>query len=86
MPTLFPSYAFPRYVAGGPLAADNIKCQLNPIDFTDYAASFSSAGRTPAAQHLSQRRMPVVEAKPDRGRAVGVIWSGAGESRLDTTK
>jgi hypothetical protein len=40
--TLFPSYAFPRYVAGGPLAANIIKCQLKPIDLNDYKVSFSS--------------------------------------------
>jgi Tannase-like family of unknown function (DUF6351) len=33
---LFPSFAFPRYVAGGPLAADVIKCQLKPLDRKDY--------------------------------------------------
>lgn len=41
--TLFPSYAFPRYVAGGPLAANNMKCQLKPVDLADYAVSFTSA-------------------------------------------
>ena len=41
--TLFPSFAFPRYVAGGPLAANNMKCQLKPIDLSDYAVSFTSA-------------------------------------------
>ena len=40
--TLFPSYAFPRYVAGGPLAANILKCQLKPIDMNDYAVSFTS--------------------------------------------
>ena len=37
---LFPSFAFPRYVAGGPLAADIIKCQLKPIDRMDYQVKF----------------------------------------------
>jgi hypothetical protein len=41
--TLFPSYAFPRYVAGGPLAANIIKCQLKLIDLNDYQVSFTSA-------------------------------------------
>jgi hypothetical protein len=44
--TLFPSFAFPRDVAGGPLAANNIKCQLKPIDLADYAVSFISAELT----------------------------------------
>ena len=37
----FPSYAFPRYVAGGPLAANIMKCQLKPADGKDYTASFT---------------------------------------------
>ena len=37
----FPSYAFPRYEAGGPLAADILKCQLKPIDPRDYAGRLS---------------------------------------------
>jgi hypothetical protein len=41
--TLFPSYAFPRHVAGGRLAASNMKCQLKPVDLADYAVSFTSA-------------------------------------------
>jgi Tannase-like family of unknown function (DUF6351) len=39
--TLFPSFAFPRYAAGGPLAADIIKCQLKPLARGDYEAKFS---------------------------------------------
>jgi len=39
--TLFPSFAFPRYVAGGPLAADIIKCQLKPVDRRDYEVKFA---------------------------------------------
>lgn len=41
--TLFPSYAFPRYVAGGPLAADILKCRLQRVERRDYAVSFSDA-------------------------------------------
>ena len=44
--TLFPSFAFPRYVAGGPLAANIIKCQLKPIDMNGYAVSLTSAELT----------------------------------------
>jgi hypothetical protein len=39
--TLFPSFAFPRYVAGGPLAADIIKCRLKPLDRGDYQVKFA---------------------------------------------
>ena len=40
---LFPSFAFPRYVAGGPVSADVLKCRLKPLDRADYKASFSDA-------------------------------------------
>ncbi len=39
--TLFPTFAFPRYVAGGPLKANVYKCQLKPIDARDYAVTFT---------------------------------------------
>jgi hypothetical protein len=38
---LFPSYAFPRYIAGGTLAADIIQCQLKPLKPEDYKVTFS---------------------------------------------
>ncbi|MDE2369623.1 MAG: hypothetical protein KGN16_11680 [Burkholderiales bacterium] len=41
--TLMPSYAFPRYAAGGPLAADVLKCDLKPLAAGDYAVSFTAA-------------------------------------------
>jgi hypothetical protein len=41
--TLFPSFSFPRYVAGGPLAADIIKCSLKPLDRKDYNVKFEDA-------------------------------------------
>ena len=40
---LFPSFAVPRLVAGGPLAADVLKCQLKPVDAGDYKVRFTSA-------------------------------------------
>jgi hypothetical protein len=40
---LFPSYAFPRYEAGSSVAADNLKCQLKPVNVHDYQASFTPA-------------------------------------------
>jgi len=43
--THYPSYGFPRLVAGGPLAADVLKCQLKPIDPKDYAAPMTAAER-----------------------------------------
>jgi hypothetical protein len=41
--TLYPSYASPRYIAGGPLAANILKCRLKDVDARDYAVQFSEA-------------------------------------------
>jgi len=41
--TLYPSYTFPRYVAGGPLVANIIACRLKAVDMDDYAVAFTSA-------------------------------------------
>ena len=41
--TLMPSYAFPRYAAGGPLAADILKCELKPPTPSDYTVTFTAA-------------------------------------------
>ena len=43
--TLFPVGLAPELVAGAPLALDVIKCQLKPIDMSDYAVPFSSEQR-----------------------------------------
>jgi hypothetical protein len=40
---LYPVYSNPRKEAGGPLAADIMKCQLKPIDAKDYARPFGGA-------------------------------------------
>lgn len=40
--TLFPSYASPRYAAGGTLAANIIKCQLKALDPGVYKVAFTS--------------------------------------------
>jgi len=39
--TRFPTFAFPRYVAGGPLAANAYKCHLKRIDPRDYTVTFT---------------------------------------------
>jgi hypothetical protein len=39
--TLFPSWTFPRQVAGGPVAANIMKCSLKTINVADYTATFS---------------------------------------------
>jgi hypothetical protein len=43
---LYPVYSNPRKEAGGPLAADTLKCQLEPIDVGDYKVTFSAAERS----------------------------------------
>ena len=43
---LYPVYSNPRHEAGGPLAANVLKCQLKPIDAKDYSVQFSPAERT----------------------------------------
>ena len=44
--TLWPSYSFPRKEAGGPLAANILKCQLKPVVATDYAVPMSATDLT----------------------------------------
>ena len=39
---LYPANSFPRGVAGSPLAADVIKCQLKPISPSDYKVTFTA--------------------------------------------
>jgi Tannase-like family of unknown function (DUF6351) len=40
---LYPSASFPREVAGGPIAADVVKCRLKPVDGRDYKVAFTRA-------------------------------------------
>ena len=40
---LFPVYSNPRKEAGGPLAANILKCQLRPVDAHDYAVPLATA-------------------------------------------
>src|SRR5262247_2623698 len=40
---LYPVHSEPRMVAGAPLTNDIIKCQLKPINFADYKATFTDA-------------------------------------------
>jgi len=43
---LYPSYPSPRMVAGGPVTNDILKCQLKPVDFSDYRATISEEEKT----------------------------------------
>jgi hypothetical protein len=40
---LTPGWTFPRHVAGGPIAADILKCQLERVDRRNYPASMTDA-------------------------------------------
>jgi len=40
---LYPAFPSPRMVAGGPASNNVLKCQLKPIDMTDYNAAFTPA-------------------------------------------
>ena len=42
---LWPTYVSPRIVAGEPISANFLKCQLKPIDPRDYTAQFSTTER-----------------------------------------
>jgi hypothetical protein len=44
--TLFPSWTFPRQVAGGPVAADIMQCALKPVALADYKVAFTPAELT----------------------------------------
>ena len=39
---LYQAFSTPRHVAGAPLANNVVKCQLKPIDWSDYEVSFST--------------------------------------------
>jgi hypothetical protein len=45
---LYPTYPPPRLIAGEPIAGDIVKCQLKPIDYSDYNdnVGFNSAEKT----------------------------------------
>ena len=40
---LYPVHSEPRLVAGAPLTNDVMKCQLKPINFSEYKATFTDA-------------------------------------------
>ena len=52
--TLFPSYATTRLAAGGPLAANTLKCQTKPLDAADYKVKFTPDEMTQLKHIFSQ--------------------------------
>ena len=51
---LYPAFASPRQVAGGPLANDIIKCQLKPATLDDYDVSLTAEEQTRLFDVFSQ--------------------------------
>jgi hypothetical protein len=75
---LYPVYSNPRREAGGPLAADVIKCQLKPIDAKDYKAAL-----TPAEMTRLKNLFPggVCDwSKPGVNQVPVVTWASFGPS------
>jgi Tannase-like family of unknown function (DUF6351) len=78
---LWPSYRFPRMEAGGPLASNNLKCQLKPVDLADYKVPFSAAD-------LSRLRAIFPSgvcdfSKPGVNFAKVVPWASFGPSKVN---
>jgi hypothetical protein len=43
---LWPSYSFPRNIAGEDVSANKLKCQLKPVDAADYTVTFTASEMT----------------------------------------
>jgi hypothetical protein len=73
---LYPSFGNPRLIAGGPLAADALKCQLKPVDARDYAVAL-----TPAEAARLRRTFPAGVcdwSKRGVGQTPVVPWASFG--------
>ncbi len=42
---LYPPFASPRMIAGGPVTNNVLKCQLKPVDFSDYKVPLTDADK-----------------------------------------
>jgi len=78
---LYPPHAGLRLVAGGPLSNDVLKCQLKPVDYRDYAVSFTDEER---------RRLEALFAggvcdwsKPGVHQAINRTWLSFGPSPVN---
>jgi hypothetical protein len=83
--TLFPSWTNSYYQAGGPLAANIMRCQLKPISLADYTVVF-----TPAEQARLNSIFPTGVCDWSQvgvGQVAVVPWSSVGPKvpRLDFT-
>ena len=73
---IYPSYSFTRHSAGGPLDGNVLRCQLKPIDYTDYAVSLN-------ADHVQRLRAIYPEgvcdwSKSGVGQVSVVPWASFG--------
>ena len=70
--TWYPTFPGPRMVAGGPLANNVLKCQLKPVDMSDYKVTVSAAEKSQLQQIFSTGvcdwSKPGVEQQPPTGR------------------
>jgi hypothetical protein len=71
--TLFPSWTFPREVAGGPVAANIMKCSLKAPSAADYSVAFSAAEQTRLATVFAAGVCDWTKA----GNQVGVVTDGS---------
>jgi hypothetical protein len=71
----------PRQQAGGPLSEDTIKCQLRPVERTDYPASLSAAEFAQLKQIFPQGVCDY--AKPAVGwTKASTTWESYGDANL----
>jgi hypothetical protein len=71
--TLFPSWTFPRHVAGGTVAANIMKCDLKPVNPADYAVVFTG----PQMAKLNSIFPSGVCDWSKPGNAAGVVPNGS---------
>jgi hypothetical protein len=78
---LWPSGRFPRMEAGVSLASNNLKCQLKPIDLTDYKVAFNAADLSRLRSVFSSGVCDF--AKPGVSFAKVVPWASFGPSKVN---
>jgi hypothetical protein len=75
---LYPVYSNPRREAGGPLAANVLKCQLRPVDAKDYAVTFTDAEKARLSAIFPQGVCDW--SKPGVNQTPVVPWASFGPS------
>ena len=75
---LYPVYSNPRKEAGGPLAANILKCQLKPVDGRDYKTAFAPAEMSRLKRIFSSGVCDW--SKPGVNQTPVVTWASFGPS------